>query len=83
MRTASVVAHELDRQIAERRSIVANWRQRVVVLAVVADQHVLRRCHRAGDRLQRSQDIGAFVVHKEDDVEAWRDCRGHRMILAP
>jgi hypothetical protein len=77
---AATVAHEIDRQIAECLAFIANRRQRVVVLAVVADQRALWGRHCARDRLQRSQDIGAFVVHRDDDVEARRR---HRMRLAP
>src|SRR6185437_5737528 len=82
MRAAAVVAHEFYCQLAERIAVVANRDQRVVFLVVVADQHALWGRYLARDRLQRTQDIGALIVYRDDDVEARRG-RGHRMTLAP
>ena len=48
------VAHEIDGQGAQggERDVRRSQRQRVVVLAVVADQHAQRRFHPARQRLQ-------------------------------
>ena len=78
VRAPAAIAHELDGEPAKRLAVVTNRRQGVIVLAVVADQHPERRRHRLGQGLQGGQDIGAFVVHRDDDVEAWRLCRIHR-----
>ena len=50
--------------------VAADGRQCVVVLVVVADQKARRRLYGAGDRLQTSYDIAAFIVHWNDDVES-------------
>ena len=55
--------------------IVLDRRQGVVVGMVVADQHARRRGHRAGQAGQSRDDVAAFVVHGNDDVEFGRHQR--------
>ena len=55
--------------------IALDRRQGVVVGMVVADQHARRRGQRAGQAGQSRDDVAAFVVHGNDDVEFGRHQR--------
>jgi hypothetical protein len=69
MRATPGILHELDRKALMRVGIAAHRRQRIVVGTVVADQHARRCLHLARKGAQHADDIGAFVVDRNDDVE--------------
>ena len=51
MGAMAAVTYELDAKIREGIAVIADCRQGIVVLAIVADQHAVRGFHRACNRL--------------------------------
>src|SRR5260221_1129981 len=67
---AAAVTNECKGERAECVSVVTDCWKRVVVFAVVADQHPVWRLHLARDRAQCRHDIRTLVVYRDDNLEA-------------
>ena len=49
--------------------VVADGGRSIVIRLVIADQHARRRSHRGSQRRKRRNDVAAFIVNWDDDVE--------------
>ena len=70
VRTAPPVAHEIDGKSGIGLRVVADGGRSIVIRLVIADQHARRRSHRGSQRRKRRNDVAAFIVNWDDDVEA-------------
>src|SRR5262245_49899478 len=68
VRAAPEVTHKYNCQPAESLAIAGDCRQRIVFFTIVANQDPVRGPHLARNRLQRRDDIFAFVVNRDDNV---------------
>ena len=67
---AGLFSNDLAIDLGTANTLVYVRGEGIVILAVIADEHARRRLQVMAERLQGPQDIAAFVVNWNDDVEA-------------
>src|SRR6478609_784126 len=80
---AFAVAYEFDGQRAERFAVVGYRRQCVIFVKIVADQYPAGRLHVVRNGTQGRHDIGAFVVNRNDNIQALPRSFAHWPGFAP